>query len=135
MRTAFPGDDSVSGEETYSNLVVAGERYKRATASIAGLASFSGCGGIAHAFAYKQPENYRAYEFWWPDAVLLSRSRAILQCSVLLASVRGTAVCDTYCTTSRRRTVGSARIYGSFGSFRTVSATGDRGSRAQGFHQ
>jgi dimethylaniline monooxygenase (N-oxide forming) len=40
--------------------VVASGRYnKPAIASVTGLASFSGCGGIVHTFAYKHPESYR----------------------------------------------------------------------------
>jgi dimethylaniline monooxygenase (N-oxide forming) len=56
----FIADDGVSHEEAYSNVVVATGRYnKPAIAPVAGLASFSGCGGIVHTFGYKQPESYR----------------------------------------------------------------------------
>jgi len=56
----FVCEDGALREETYSNVVVATGRYnKPATPPVPGLGSFSGCGGIAHAFAYKQPETYR----------------------------------------------------------------------------
>lgn len=52
--------NGVSREEAYSNVVIATGRYnKPATPRVTGLPSFSGCSGIAHAFAYKEPERYR----------------------------------------------------------------------------
>jgi dimethylaniline monooxygenase (N-oxide forming) len=56
----FVSDDGVSREEAYSNVVVTSGRYNQpAIPNIAGLASFSGVRGVAHAFTYKQPESYR----------------------------------------------------------------------------
>jgi dimethylaniline monooxygenase (N-oxide forming) len=56
----FIGDDGVSREEAYSNVVVATGRYNKPTiAPVAGVTSFSGCSGIVHTFGYKQPESYR----------------------------------------------------------------------------
>lgn len=56
----FTGDDGVPREEAYSHVVVATGRYnKPATPSVPGLESFSGSGGAAHTFGYKQPDSYR----------------------------------------------------------------------------
>ena len=56
----FTGPDGLPREETYSHVVIAiGRHNKPATPSVPGLQSFSGSGGIAHTFAYKQPDSYR----------------------------------------------------------------------------
>jgi dimethylaniline monooxygenase (N-oxide forming) len=56
----FVTDDGEPREEKYSNVIVASGRYNQpAIPNIAGLTSFSGVRGIAHAFTYKQPVSYR----------------------------------------------------------------------------
>lgn len=45
---------------TYAQVIVASGRYnKPTTPDVPGLESFTGRGGVSHAFAYKQPEQYR----------------------------------------------------------------------------
>jgi len=52
--------DGARREETYRNVVVATGRYRTpAIPAVAGLSSFSGRGGIAHTFQYKETEKYR----------------------------------------------------------------------------
>jgi hypothetical protein len=49
-----------NGEERYDRVVVATGRYnKPAIPHVPGLESFSGPGGVSHAFCYKRPEDYR----------------------------------------------------------------------------
>ena len=52
--------DGARREETYSNVVVATGRYRTpAIPAVPGLSSFSGRGGVAHTFQYKDTERYR----------------------------------------------------------------------------
>jgi dimethylaniline monooxygenase (N-oxide forming) len=49
-----------AGEETFEHVIVATGRYnKPALPKVSGLDSFSGSGGISHAFSYKHPEAFR----------------------------------------------------------------------------
>lgn len=49
-----------AGEETFDQVIVATGRYnKPAYPQVPGLDSFSGSGGISHAFSYKRPEAFR----------------------------------------------------------------------------
>jgi cation diffusion facilitator CzcD-associated flavoprotein CzcO len=49
-----------TGEERYECAVVATGRYnKPVIPDVPGLKSFSGSGGVRHAFAFKHPESYR----------------------------------------------------------------------------
>lgn len=49
-----------NSEEHYEHVVVATGRYnKPAIPAVPGLESFSGSGGVSHAFCYKRPEEYR----------------------------------------------------------------------------
>ena len=49
-----------AGEERFEHVVVATGRYhKPAIPDVPGLQSFSGAGGVSHAFSYKRPEDYR----------------------------------------------------------------------------
>lgn len=50
-----------AGEERYEQVVIATGRYnKPAIPDVPGLQSFSGSGGVSHAFSYKRPEDYRS---------------------------------------------------------------------------
>lgn len=56
----FRGNGGVPHTEVYSNVIVASGRYsKPMIPDVPGLRSFSGVGGVAHTFEYKQPERYR----------------------------------------------------------------------------
>lgn len=49
-----------AGEERFERVVVASGRYhKPSIPDVPGLDSFTGTGGVSHAFAYKRPEEYR----------------------------------------------------------------------------
>jgi dimethylaniline monooxygenase (N-oxide forming) len=49
-----------AGEEPFEQVVVATGRYnKPAIPDVLGLASFSGSGGVSHAFGFKRPEDFR----------------------------------------------------------------------------
>ena len=49
-----------AGEETFDQVIVATGRYnKPAYPKVSGLQSFSGSGGVNHAFSYKRPEAFR----------------------------------------------------------------------------
>jgi dimethylaniline monooxygenase (N-oxide forming) len=49
-----------SGEEWFEKVVVATGRYnKPAIPDVRGLESFSGSGGVSHAFSFKRPEDFR----------------------------------------------------------------------------
>ncbi|MCU1226078.1 MAG: putative flavoprotein involved in transport [Edaphobacter sp.] len=49
-----------AGEEQFEQVVIASGRYhKPASPNVPGLQSFSGAGGVSHAFSYKRPEDYR----------------------------------------------------------------------------
>ncbi len=49
-----------AGEETFEQVIVATGRYnKPAYPNVPGLESFSGSGGVSHAFSYKHPEAFR----------------------------------------------------------------------------
>ena len=60
---AVPGGWGVrhdAQEEVFEKVVVASGRFQRACIpEVPGLASFSGSAGVAHTFAYKDPEHYR----------------------------------------------------------------------------
>ncbi len=56
----FCDAEGVQREEVHANLIIASGRFhKPVIPSIPGLSSFSGPGGVAHAFKYRQPERYR----------------------------------------------------------------------------
>jgi dimethylaniline monooxygenase (N-oxide forming) len=56
----FTDGDDARREEIYSNVVVATGRFRKpAIPAVPGLSSFSGPGGIAHTFQYKDTERYR----------------------------------------------------------------------------
>ncbi|MFL6428957.1 MAG: flavin-containing monooxygenase [Acidobacteriaceae bacterium] len=49
-----------AGEDHYEQVVIATGRYNRPSIpDVPGLKSFSGSGGVCHAFAFKHPEGYR----------------------------------------------------------------------------
>lgn len=53
---------SVNGEEHFEQVVVASGRYhKPSIPDVPGLASFSGFGGVSHAFCYKRPGDFRGF--------------------------------------------------------------------------
>jgi dimethylaniline monooxygenase (N-oxide forming) len=87
----FADNDGVSRQEAYSNVVVASGRYnKPATPPVARLTSFSGCGGIAHAFAYKHPESYRG-----PRVLVAGCSISALEIASALAMLGAARVIST----------------------------------------
>ncbi len=48
------------GQDRYEKVVIASGRYNKPfIPEVNGLKSFSGSGGVSHAFAFKQPESYR----------------------------------------------------------------------------
>jgi len=56
----FTDGDGTRREEMYSNVVVATGRFRKpAIPAVPGLSSFSGPGGIAHTFQYRDTERYR----------------------------------------------------------------------------
>jgi dimethylaniline monooxygenase (N-oxide forming) len=49
-----------AGEERFDHVVIATGRYnKPAIPDVPGIQSFSGSGGVSHAFSYKRPEDFR----------------------------------------------------------------------------
>ncbi len=55
----FCDAEGVQRTEVYTNVIIASGRFhKPAIPAIPGLRSFSGPGGVAHAFHYRQPERY-----------------------------------------------------------------------------
>jgi dimethylaniline monooxygenase (N-oxide forming) len=56
----FSQEGAAPRAERFDKVVVASGRYnKPAMPAVPGLESFSGAGGVSHAFNYKQPERYR----------------------------------------------------------------------------
>jgi hypothetical protein len=56
----FSQDGAAPREERFAKVVIAtGRHNKPMIPAVSGLRSFSGIGGVAHAYDYKQPERYR----------------------------------------------------------------------------